>query len=415
MSNRSTNEKQRSESIAIEGGSPPRRLHGVPWVLAAVVVAAVIAFWVYEPAPTPLEVLRSNPAGDPLPDRTADLTVENGEPVLVSTELGEMAWQRLVGADFAAVRASAQDGWQMVTHPEVDPAAVAWPGAMRSWGGQTEPDPRTVTTSPAGETELMTFNVPGVDGPLRVEPPEMPVRVYSLVPGRSGSLLLGEPWGTGAPLAWIEAENGSFVEVGTLPFWVDYVGVGNRERPLVLPVEGGFAALGHGDGSTHEVSTPRAGQELWWSSDGRFWELVDADPFGEDQGYILVLSGFGGRWVGIQPPGAAEPGWVWTSDNGMKWERASESPLAFGWCSLRVTGGEMGWVARDCGNRPLWLSRDGVAWQSLPGQEALFEGFDYVQGEVWVERDRIVVDSGSYRGSVGWVGELVFGEPDEIH
>jgi hypothetical protein len=55
----------------------------------------------------------------------------------------------------------------------------------------------------------------------------------------------------------------------------------------------------------------------------------------------------------------------------------------------------------------LWLSRDGVDWQPLPEQDALFEGFDYVQGEVWVGEDVIIVDSGSYNGSLGWVGELV--------
>lgn len=384
------------------------------WLLAGAVVAATVGLWAFEPAETPPHAIGPPPTGDSLRGHAAGVTIPNSEPVLIATILGEMVWQRSAGAEYAAERTSMEEGSVVPRDLELGPESIGWPAALRSWAGRRSPerDTSSPVTTPNGEGEPLRFTVPGLAAAILVEASETPIRVYTLVPGRTGTLLIGDPWGSAATMAWVRSDDGSFELVGAMPFWADYVGVGNRERPLAFPAHDGFVALGRSGGSSGEVSIARPGQELWWSEDGRSWTLIDEDPFDGEDGYLLVLAGYGGRWVGIQPPAVEQSGWVWVSDDGLDWERAAESPLTFGWCSLRVTGGEMGWVARDCGDRPLWLSRDGIEWQPLLGQDHLFADFDYVQGEVWVGENHILVDSGAHHGPVGWVGRLVE-EPTE--
>lgn len=403
-------ERPRLERVVVESVKPTRSFpKWAGWLLAGAVVAAAVGLWAFEPAETPPQAIGLLSTGDSLGGRAAGVAIPNSETVLVATILGEMVWQRSAGVEYAAERTSMEVDSVMPRDLGLDSESVGWPAVQRSWAGRGPPE-RDVSNPVAtqnDEGELLRFTVPGLTAAILVEAPEMSIRVYTLVSGRTGTLLIGDPWGSAATVTWVRADDGSFELVGALPFWADYVGVGNRERPLTFPAHDGFVAFGRSADSSDEVSVARPGQELWWSEDGRSWTLIDEDPFGGEDAYLLVLAGYDGRWVGIQPPGVEQSGWVWVSDDGLDWERAVESPLTFGWCSLRLTGGEMGWVARDCGDHPLWLSRDGIEWQPLPGQDVLLTDFDYVQGEVWVGENQIIVDSGSHHGPVGWVGRLV--------
>jgi hypothetical protein len=332
---------------------------------AGVAVTAALVLWAVQPIKTPRSEILPRTGTVHLPQAGGAAPIGSGEPSRISTILGEMEWQRLAGAEFVETRVSMGQVPASAQDPELD-----WESVL---GEESDEAKRT----------------------------------YTLVSGDQGSIVVADPWGPSATMAWVQADDDSFEAVGVLPFWADYVGVGDRHRPLVFPVDSGFAAFGRRMGATGEVSIARPGQELWRSADGRTWEPADENPFGDVDGYIVLLAESGGRWVGIQPPSVTGSGWVWISDDGLSWEQANESPLSFGWCSLRLTGGEMGWVARDCGDRPVWLSPDGIDWEPLPNQDVLFTGFDYVQGEVWVDEDLIIIDSGSLIGSVGWVGRLI--------
>ena len=258
--------------------------------------------------------------------------------------------------------------------------------------------------------------------PLEVEDSGVLIRVDRTVAGPGGVLLIGEPYGSGAPIGWVLSDDGGFELVGQLPFHPDYTeSCTSRGWPMVLPVADGFVAIGRRDPGLVEVSSPGPGQELWWSEDGRSWVLVDETPFGGVEDWVYTLAGYGGRWVAIGDFGTAisgeEP--VWVSEDGLSWRWATDIPVASdpsgSGCPFRVAGGAVGWVIVDvCGeqDRPVWLSRDGTQWQAVP-MEGLVGEDEWFAGTIKVGTDRISIDSDGWGEALGWVGTLLGKSPTE--
>lgn len=413
---------------------------GVRWLVGGVVTLAVLAMWGYEPPEEPPEVFV--PPSTVVPTATTWTTyphwcfnpecvepVESGEVVRVSTVLGEMEWQRLVGqefeAEFDALSRSLVESAIPFGGEGVDWGSVGWPLAGWEIEARGHLDPAGLPGLGVGVVDAS-----GVWEPLEVEADvtwdhgvERPIRGYWMTTGPAGVMLVGEPWSSPvAPFGWVMSDEGRFELVGSLPFYPDFVNRWYDGVPMLLPVADGFVGIG---GQDPDPGWGEVSQELWWSEDGRAWTLVDERPIGEDGG-IGVLAGYGGQWIGLQA-GATGAGstWLWASTDGQVWDRVGESPVRgcwrWGWDSPALLGGERGWIAVECDFSSVWLSVDGIEWQQLPDQDTIlgiYPSSDEVSlsEAVWlIGNDRTVLISAGfgwdYDTSVGWVGRFVEDPP----
>ncbi len=113
---------------------------------------------------------------------------------------------------------------------------------------------------------------------------------------------------------------------------------------------------------------------IWTSADGRTWARVPDDP-SFDKMWLSDVIEWHGRLVAVgggQPTeaGRTVPA-IWTSEDGVRWARVTpldgDDPGFFGGLNRVIAGGP-GLVAIgevDAG-APVWMSRDGLAWQRAP-------------------------------------------------
>jgi hypothetical protein len=413
-------------------------------VVMLVVGGTALGIWLFGGS-SDREVVQPGPSSITLPGATTPELrwcfnrdcvepVESGEVIRVSTLLGEMEWQRLVGQEFEAEFEALNRSLAVSARPfggeGADWRSFAWPPA----GWEIED---RIYRDPAGlpGLEVGVVDASGVWEPLEVEADvtwvhgvERPIQGYWLVAGPAGVMLVGEPFNADhpgpnsavAPVGWVQSDEERFELVGSLPFRPDFVSLGVDSDsvgwpngvPTILPVADGFVGIGHQPGSDMgEVS-----QELWWSEDGRTWTQINERPFGEDS-WIGPVAGYGGQWIGLQLGG--ESNWVWASTDGRVWDRVGEFPVVDCWGSPALLGGERGWIAVDCDFSNVWLSVDGSEWQQLPNQDTIlgiYPSIDEVSLGMSVSligNDRTVLISAGpwWDTSVGWVGRFVEDPP----
>ena len=113
--------------------------------------------------------------------------------------------------------------------------------------------------------------------------------------------------------------------------------------------------------------------EVWTSSDGLTWQRVpEQEALGgfDNQDMWSVVAGgpglvaVGGSWLSAA---------VWTSQDGLTWrqvptKRPSRSPAGM----RGVVAGGPGFVA--VGGTVLWVSADGLVWQRVPNDQEVFRG-----------------------------------------
>ena len=117
---------------------------------------------------------------------------------------------------------------------------------------------------------------------------------------------------------------------------------------------------------------------VWTSPDGLSWQRVPHDEavFGNGAMVSVVAGGPGFVAVGSEGPRAA----VWTSTDGVAWQRVPHDETVFSgngrqWMtSLTVGGPGLVAVGRDFGSSAaaVWTSADGFVWQRVPHDEAVF-------------------------------------------
>jgi hypothetical protein len=183
-----------------------------------------------------------------------------------------------------------------------------------------------------------------------------------------------------------------------------------------MPLEFAWA----GDAIMHDVSAggpglvaigdDRSGPVVWTSVDGATWARVPDDPavFGDD-GYLSVsgvtAGGPGLVAVGMDWSGGTANAAIWTSVNGIVWERAPHdedllghagNPAAF---SVAVVGTRVvavGVVRYSDTDGAIWTSEDGIVWEGVPYDQGAL-----VEGGMWK-----IIAGGPGLVSVGWIGRV---------
>jgi hypothetical protein len=172
-------------------------------------------------------------------------------------------------------------------------------------------------------------------------------------------------WTSTDGLAWTQVPHDEEVFGGEATQWIGSVVAGGP----------GLVAVG-GDWSGGDED---AG--VWTSMDGLIWNRVAHDE--------EVFGGEGDQWMGTVV--AASPGLVaagtdnghaavWTSPDGVNWTQIAHDDEVFGsggdsWISA-LAAGELGLVAvgTDDGNAAVWTSLDGLTWSRVPHDELVFGG-----------------------------------------
>jgi hypothetical protein len=145
----------------------------------------------------------------------------------------------------------------------------------------------------------------------------------------------------------------------------------------------GLVAVGmDGSGGTADAA-------IWTSVDGIVWERVphDEDLFGgsgnQGAGSVAVV-GTRVVAVGVERSSDIHPA-VWTSEDGIAWQRVpnDQEALAEGQMVKVTVGGPglvsvgwIGWAATQNSDAAVWSSVDGVIWDRVPHDEALFGGVE---------------------------------------
>ena len=154
-------------------------------------------------------------------------------------------------------------------------------------------------------------------------------------------------------------------------------GGGGRWMRSVTVGGPGLVAVG-GDGG-------RGAAAVWTSTDGISWQQVPHDEAvfaGDDLQEMrsVTVGGPGLVAVGSDGPAAA----VWTSADGISWQRVPHDEAVFGGANRQemwsVAAGVPGLVAvgEDRGRNAaaVWTSNDGISWQRVPHDESVFAGDD---------------------------------------
>ena len=158
---------------------------------------------------------------------------------------------------------------------------------------------------------------------------------------------------------------------------------GNGEQAMISVTAGGpgLVAVGR-DGPIGSSSAA-----VWTSQDGLSWQRTADDPtvFGDGDGQVMISVTAGGPGlvaVGRDGPRESSSAAVWTSTDGLSWQRIAPDPPVFGegegQVMNAVTAGGPGLVAvGEAGARDavaVWTSADATSWQRVPHDPAVFGG-----------------------------------------
>ena len=90
-------------------------------------------------------------------------------------------------------------------------------------------------------------------------------------------------------------------------------------------------------------------------------------PFGEGAA-VHDIAERDGRFVAVGGVTASEEGAIWSSDDGVNWERAGVQLEG----AISVAAGDLGWMVAGP-SIEIWFSADGLTWDGpYEGREALF-------------------------------------------
>jgi hypothetical protein len=158
------------------------------------------------------------------------------------------------------------------------------------------------------------------------------------------------------------------------------------------------------------IGADRSGPVVWTSVDGATWARVPNDPavFGDDGDLSMsgvTAGGPGLVAVGMDWSGGTANAAIWTSVDGIVWERVPHDEDLFGGVgnpaafSVAVVGTRVvavGVVRYSDTDAAIWTSEDGIVWEAVPyDQEAL------VEGGMWK-----IAAGGPGLVSVGWIGRV---------
>jgi sugar lactone lactonase YvrE len=165
-------------------------------------------------------------------------------------------------------------------------------------------------------------------------------------------------------------------------------GAGDTVGP-VLATDAGYALLTPAHTADWDRS-PSCEPVVWFSTDGNVWELQSPDsPFGEGAA-VHDIAERDGRLVAVGGVTASASGAIWSSNDGVTWQRADVQLDG----AVSVAGGDLGWLVAGPSTE-MWFSADGLAWDGpYEGPEALF-GF-YWRTEPAIGNDSIYVVGGTH-------------------
>jgi len=160
-------------------------------------------------------------------------------------------------------------------------------------------------------------------------------------------------------------------------------GPGDQEPTAVASAGPGVVAVGYDDAGGDRDAA------VWVSTDGLTWQRVphdDAVLGGPGaQGMLAVASGGPGVVaVGYDDAGGDRDAAVWVSTDGLAWQRIPNDAAVFGAGGVQEASGVAAGAGRlvavgydDAGgdrDAAVWVSTDGVAWERVPHDEAVFGG-----------------------------------------
>lgn len=180
-----------------------------------------------------------------------------------------------------------------------------------------------------------------------------------------------------AAMTWTRIESDVFGGSGRQ--WISGIAVGGP----------GLVAVG-GDSSGGDDDAA-----VWYSSDGLSWSRVEHDEAvfgGSGRQYMTAVTAGGPGFVAVGEESVE--GWpagvsvVWVSEDGVIWSRVPHDEAAFGveeqtTLMKDVTAFGSGLVAvgmESTGNSidaAAWISTDGISWERIPPDEAVFGGPQY--------------------------------------
>ena len=164
-------------------------------------------------------------------------------------------------------------------------------------------------------------------------------------------------------------------------------GANDQEMRSVVADGSGFIAVGY-DQETSEIHAA-----VWLSQDGFDWTRLPHQPVFAG-GFWKVMSaitaggpGFVAAGYTLDPtptrPLGEQSAAVWTSSDGVAWQRVPHNEAAFGGDGfqqiLGLAAGGPGVVAvgddsTGYGNAAVWVSSDGTSWSRVPHDETVFGG-----------------------------------------
>jgi hypothetical protein len=246
----------------------------------------------------------------------------------------------------------------------------------------------------------------------------------------------GEPGGiemlsvtAGGPGLVAVGRDGSAGELGAAAVWTSsdghswtrvphdegiFGGPGGQEMESVVAAGPGLVAVGRTEDAS-QVGRPA----VWTSTDGRRWALsitgTDVARGSGAEAMHTVASGAPGLVAaGRAHNGSDWDGAVWTSADGLTWNRVPHHEDTFGgpdyqWMSSVIAGGPgfviVGWEGTtDQSVAAVWTSADGLTWNRVLPDEAVFGG----PGRTWMNA---VVAGGPGLVAVGFSDDGEDGSP----
>ena len=166
-----------------------------------------------------------------------------------------------------------------------------------------------------------------------------------------------------------------------------FSGPGNQT--IAGMVAGGPGLIAVGSAGTEAQTTMQDDAAVWTSKEGLSWTRLpdDAATFGGggQQGMSDITAGGPGFVaVGEDFSGGDADAAVWTSKDGFTWQRVAKDPAVFGGSGDqemgKVVAGEFGLVATGFDDSAgtvdvaVWTSKDGLNWQRVPDDPLVFGG-----------------------------------------
>lgn len=196
--------------------------------------------------------------------------------------------------------------------------------------------------------------------------------MYSVTAGGPGLVGVGVDMGLGASAVWTSSDGLAWERVDH----DESVFGGAGYQAMVSVAAGGPGLVAVGSDESAGAAA------VWTSTDGRSWQRVPHDDrvFGRGSDVRMQSVAAGGPGlvaVGVNHGGNAAA--VWTSSDGLDWNRAPHDSLAFNEREMRsVAALDSGIIAvginygRD--SAQVWVSEDGVNWDVARDDEGAFRG-----------------------------------------